>query len=173
MDASAGMLKYAEHRLELLGLIGSSEGKASLHVADLTKPLHFLDDDSVDGILSPLVLHYIRDWAPTLAEFQRVLKSGGWLVLSTHHPATEALRFDVANYFAVEQLEDHWSWVGTVKFFRRPLSAITGALTAAGFVIEELSEPLPDEVFRMEKPEAFERILKHPDFLTIRVTKPR
>lgn len=172
IDASAGMLKYAEHRLGLLGLVGKSEGKAVLRVADLSKPLDFIENDSVDGILSPLVMHYIGDWTATLSEFRRVLKDGGWLVLSTHHPATEALRFDVPNYFAIEQVEDYWKWAGTVKFFRRPLSAITGALSAAGFVIEELSEPLPDEVFRAEKPDAFERILKHPEFLLIRVKKP-
>jgi SAM-dependent methyltransferase len=159
------MIKHAELRLQSVG------GEAELHVQDLSQPLDFLRDGSVDGILAPLVLHYLRDWGPTLKEFLRVLRPEGWFVMSTHHPTTEAMRFDVPNYFAVELLEDYWSWVGTVKFYRRPLSAITGALVSAGFVIETLAEPLPDETFRTEKPDAYQRILKHPDFLMIRAKK--
>ena len=167
IDGSAEMLKHAERRLAELRFLDARPG-ASVRVADLTRPLDFLTDHSVDGIVAPLVLHYIRDWQPTLGEFRRVLKRGGWLVLSTHHPATEATRFDVANYFATEPLQDYWSWVGNVRFFRRPLTAITGALADAGFLLERLVEPTPDEEFRRSKPEAFERLLKHPEFLLIR-----
>ncbi|MDP9177692.1 MAG: methyltransferase domain-containing protein, partial [Gemmatimonadota bacterium] len=131
----------------------------------------FLDDASVDGVLSALVLHYLRDWGPTLAEFRRILKPGGWLLLSTHHPATEAALFDIANYFETEQLEDYWDWVGRVRFYRRPLSAITGALTDAGFVIDKVEEPRPTEWFREEKPDAYARLLKHPQFLIIRARR--
>ena len=173
MDGSAEMAKHAEARLKELGVLdvasrSPAPGRASVRAADLTQPFGFLDDSSVDGILSALVLHYLRDWAPTLAEFRRVLKPAGWLLLSTHHPATEATRFDVANYFETEQLEDYWSWVGTVRFYRRPLSAIIGALTEAGFVIDRLVEPRPTDWFREEKPEAYARLLKHPEFLIVR-----
>ena len=167
VDGSAEMLKHAERRLSQLGFLGTRPG-ASVRVADLMQPLDFLSDHSVDGIIAPLVLHYFRDWRQTLDEFRRVLHRGGWLVLSTHHPATEAARFDVANYFATEPLQDYWSWVGNVRFFRRPLTAITGALADAGFLIERLVEPTPDEEFRRSKPETFEQLLKHPDFLVIR-----
>jgi len=63
--------------------------------------------------------------------------------------------------------------VGNVRFFRRPLTAITGALTDAGFVIEKLLEPLPDEFFRETKPDVFERLLKFPEFILIRARIPR
>ena len=167
IDGSAEMLKHAERRLAELGFLNKSPG-ATARVANLSQPLDFVGDHSVDGIIAPLVLHYIRDWRPTLDEFRRILRRGGWLVLSTHHPATEAARFNVANYFATEPLEDYWSWVGNVRFFRRPLTATTGALADAGFVIERLVEPTPDEEFHRSKPEAFERVLKNPDFLLIR-----
>ena len=162
VDASAEMLKHAERRLRDLS------SHVTLRVADLAQPLDFLDDHSVDGILAPLVMHYIRDWKPTLGEFRRVLQPNGWLVLSTHHPTTEAARFNVANYFVTEPMEDYWSWVGNVRFFRRPLTAITGALSDAGFLIEKLIEPLPDEVFLEIKPDAFEQILKYPEFILFR-----
>ena len=161
IDASAELIKHAEKRL-------ADRESITFRIADLGRPLNFLSDRSVDGIISPLVLHYMKDWSPTMREFRRILKDGGWLVLSTHHPATEAIRFEVANYFETESIEDYWSWVGAVKFFRRPLTAITESITSAGFLIEKLVEPLPDEIFRAEKPDAYERALRNPDFLLIK-----
>src|SRR5688572_28318598 len=173
IDGSVEMAKRAEARLKDLGVLATAPhlahaGQASARVADLTTPFDFLEDATVDGILSALVLHYLRDWGATLAEFRRILKPRGWLLISTHHPATEAPLFDVANYFETEQLEDYWDWVGRVRFYRRPLSGITSALTDAGFVIDKIEEPLPTEWFRQEKPEAYARLLKHPQFLIIR-----
>lgn len=162
IDSSREMLKHAEEKLRDFG------SQVTLRVADLTRPLDFLESGSVDGILAPLVMHYIREWKPTLSEFRRVLRPNGWLLISTHHPTTEAGRFNVANYFVTEPMEDYWHWVGNVRFYRRPLTAIAGAITDAGFVIDKLVEPLPDEVFLELKPEAFEQILKYPDFLMIR-----
>jgi SAM-dependent methyltransferase len=178
VDGSAEMVKHAEQRLMDLGLLDPpsrlpASGRGNVRIADLTQPFDFLDDASVDGILSALVLHYLSEWSATLAEFRRLLKPGGWFLFSTHHPATEAARFDVANYFLTERLEDYWSWVGTVRFYRRPLSAIIGALTDAGFVIDRLTEPRPTDWFREEKPEAYARLLKHPEFLIIRARVAR
>jgi len=97
LDASAEMVKHATRRL-------GDNPNVTVRVADLTQPIDFIGDGDVDGILAPLVLHYFRDWAPTLAEFRRVLKPDGWIVMSTHHPTTEAARFNVANYFVTEAL---------------------------------------------------------------------
>jgi SAM-dependent methyltransferase len=176
IDGSPGMVKHAELRLAEIGALDNvsappAPGRATVRTADLAQPLDFLEDSSVDGILSALVLHYLRDWTSTLAEFRRVLKPSGWLLLSTHHPATEAARFDVANYFEIERLEDYWSWVGTVRFYRRPLSAIIGALTDAEFLIDRVAEPRPTDWFREEKPEAYARLLKHPEFLMVRARR--
>jgi SAM-dependent methyltransferase len=171
MDGSAQMAAHAAERLEACGLLARSAGATgtvSVRVADLGHPLDFLGNSTVDGILSALVMHYLRDWGPTLDEFRRVLKPGGWLLISTHHPATEAERFDTRNYFATEALEDYWSWVGTVRFFRRPLTSIAGALTEAGFVIDRLLEPQPNDAFRETRPESYDRLLRHPEFLIIR-----
>jgi SAM-dependent methyltransferase len=173
IDGSAQMAQHAEQRLADLGLLATNAaspaaGTASVRVADLAEPLTFIADKSVDGILSPLVMHYLRDWTPTLDEFRRVLRPGGWLLLSTHHPSTDAYRFDTTNYFETEAIEDYWSWVGKVRFFRRPLTRITGAITDAGFVIDRLVEPMPTQVFRNMNPASYERILKRPEFLLIR-----
>jgi len=173
IDGSSQMAQHAERRLAEIGILAANAdahrmGTVSVRAADLAQPLTFLDDKSVDGILSPLVMHYLRDWVPTLGEFCRVLKPGGWLLLSTHHPATEADRFHTENYFETEPIEDYWNWLGTVRFFRRPLTRTVGDLTDAGFVIDRLVEPQPTAEFRRTHPDKFARNLKHPEFILIR-----
>ena len=79
-----------------------------------------------------LVLHYLRDWLPTLKEFYRVLRLGGELVFSTHHPFTDLELSKTGDYFALELLTDEWD-VGEVQFYRRPLSSITQAVLRGGF----------------------------------------
>jgi SAM-dependent methyltransferase len=159
IDASTAMVEHARRRL--------AGCEVELRVADLRAPLPFADG-GFDGIMSALVLHYLRDWVPTLAEFRRVLRPGGWLVFSTHHPASDAMLFNPARYLEVEEVEDEWDRVGTVRFYRRPLSRIINDLMDAGFVIERLEEPIPVDAFREAKPEAYARILRQPGFLLIR-----
>lgn len=163
IDESAAMVEHARRRL--------AGRDVELRVADLRAPLPFADG-SFDGIVSALVLHYLRDWAPTLAEFRRVLRPGGWLAFSTHHPAAEARYFDVERYLEVEPLEDTWDRVGTVRFYRRPVSRIVNDLADAGFAMERMVEPLPTEAFRQERPDAYRRMLRQPNFLMIRA-RPR
>jgi SAM-dependent methyltransferase len=77
LDKSAGLLAIARQRL------GAG---VALHEADLAEPLPF-PPVSFDAVLASLVMHYLQDWGPTLAEFRRVLVPGGRLVVSTHHPS--------------------------------------------------------------------------------------
>jgi SAM-dependent methyltransferase len=158
LDESAQMVRHARAR------VGDA---AELRVHDLSRPLAFADDASYDGILSPLTLHYLRDWSTPLAEFRRILKPGGWLLFSTHHPAADAALFQPERYLDVERVDDEWKWVGTVRFYRRPLCEIINPLAQAGFTIERLVEPIPTDEFRQAKPEAYARILRQPSFLII------
>ncbi|MGW2223105.1 class I SAM-dependent methyltransferase, partial [Nonomuraea sp. NPDC001684] len=64
VDASAGMLEMARRRLG---------PEADLRVADLAGPLPF-PDDAFDDVIASLVLHYLEDWGPALAELRRVLR---------------------------------------------------------------------------------------------------
>lgn len=167
VDASAAMVEHTRSRLAPLGVLHPG-GRAQVRVADLAQSLTFADDESFDGIVSPLVLHYLRDWGPTLAEFRRVLRPDGWLVFSTSNPQTEVVRMDIADYFAIERIDEMWPWLGRVVYYRRPLTAIIDALADAGFVVERLVEPRPTDAFREAKPEAYARILRHPEFILIR-----
>ncbi|HEV3049571.1 MAG TPA: class I SAM-dependent methyltransferase [Longimicrobium sp.] len=158
IDQSGEMIRHARARL------GDA---AELRVHDLSHPLAFAQDASYDGILSPLTLHYLRDWSTPLAEFRRILKPGGWLLFSTHHPAADAALFQPERYLDVEPVEDEWKWVGTVRFYRRPLCEIINPLAQARFAIERLVEPIPTDEFRQAKPEAYARVLRQPNFLII------
>jgi SAM-dependent methyltransferase len=166
IDASAPMLNHARRRIAARGEDASS--RAEFHVADLAHPLAFSGDASYDGIVSGLVMHYLRDWSTPMREFRRVLKPRGFLLFSTHHPAADALRLkEGEGYFDVVQEEDYWKRLGRVLFYRRPLSAIADALADAGFGIERLIEPRPTEEFRQARPDAYPQLLRMPEFLIV------
>lgn len=172
IDASAVMVEHAKNRLASQ-LTSDPHGRLTIQHADLMDPLPF-DDARFEGVVSALVLHYIADWRPTLREFARVLKPGGWLLFSTHHPATEMVRFAPNDYFKVEHVVDTWKWLGQVEFYRRPLTEISSSLFDAGFVIERMIEPVPTDEFRRLKPESYDDLMRQPEFLIVlaRSTKP-
>ncbi|WP_406698902.1 class I SAM-dependent methyltransferase [Singulisphaera sp. Ch08] len=159
MDASSTMAAYTQTR------VGD---RAAVHVADLADPLRFATDSQFDVIVAPLVLHYLPVLAPTFQEFHRVLRPGGHLVFSTHHPGSEAERLGAISYFETEQVEETWDDVGQVRFYRRPLSDIFEALATAGFLTEQVVEPRPSAALRTADPAAYKRLLQRPAFLLVR-----
>jgi SAM-dependent methyltransferase len=138
IDKSDGMLRLARQRLG---------DDADLQVADLARPLPF-PDDTFDDVTASLVLHYLEDWGPTLAELKRVLKPGGRLIVSVDHPfAMNMLHRESGlepDYFATYNYTDEWTVGGEtalLRFWTRPLHAMTDAFTTAGFRISVISEP--------------------------------
>jgi SAM-dependent methyltransferase len=138
VDASAGMLEQARQRLG---------ADADLRVVDLAGPLPF-PNEAFDDVIASLVLHYLEDWGPTLAELRRVLRPGGRLLISVHHPFGITLMQHMAGekfkYFETCSRTDEWTRGGQtvqMRFWDRPLHAMTEAFTAAGFRISVISEP--------------------------------
>jgi SAM-dependent methyltransferase len=139
-DKSAGMIELARRRLG---------DDADLQVADLGSPLPF-PDDAFDDVTASLVLHYLEDWGPTLAELRRVLKPGGRLIVSVEHPFAITLMHREAgrraDYFATTNRTEEWAMDGQtalMSFWDRPLHAMTDAFAKAGFRIAVISEPEP------------------------------
>ena len=195
LDAGCGPGLYAEELLgrgaELVAVDVTPEmvecararvgDRASFHVADLSQPLSFAGDAEFDGIVSPLVLDYIDDWDAVFAEFARVLKPGGWLVYSHSHPMSDylLLRDKVQSdprYFERERFAMHWSGFGVpkplVETNRRPLAQMLNPLVRAGFLLEELLEPLPEASVEQSNPALFESLSREPCFLCVRARKP-
>jgi len=150
-------------------------GRAEFNVADVGRPMPFLADESFDLVTASLVLHYLRDWAVPLREFHRILRPGGALLISTHHPTMDvAISDPPAPYFDLTLLTDTWHKGGRdleVRYYRRPLSAVVDALADAGFLIEWIPEPRPDPAAFAGRPGLYERISAGPWFLFIRAVK--
>jgi SAM-dependent methyltransferase len=160
-DASSAMVELARARLSSLG-----PDRATVLTADLTRPLP-LPSGSYDGIVSSLVLHYLRDWDGALRELRRILRLDGWLLFSVGHPADDAVRLETKRYMATEWVEDYWKWAGRVCFYRRPLSAILNPVMAAGYRLVRVVEPGPTSAFREVRPDAYARLLERPAFLIV------
>ncbi len=164
LDASPRMIARARDR----GLTG-----ATFAVADLGAPLD-LADASFDVAVASLVLHYLRDWVAPLRELRRVLRPGGILVCSTHHPASDVELSASGDYFATELIHDRWEKGGEtfdVRYWRRPLHAILRAFAQAGFDLERLDEPMPVAACRDRHPEAWAQLTTRPAFLFLRLRR--
>lgn len=165
MDVSGEMVSLTRDRVG---------GRARVLVADLSEPLTFAADASADLVVASLVLHYLADWAGPLAEFHRVLAPRGAVVFSTHHPAMDWQLHSPEDYFAVKQVTEAWTKDGTsfdVTFWRRPLTAMTSAISEAGFVIDRLIEPEPAAELARRDPQNDEKIRTSPRFLFFRLVK--
>jgi SAM-dependent methyltransferase len=167
IDASAGMLALARRRLG---------DEAALHVVDLRDHLPFADG-AFDDVVASLVLHYLEDWGPTLAELRRVLRPGGRLIASVDHPfVAYAFQDPRPDYFATTSYTFDWALNGqsaSMRFWRRPLHAMIDAFTTAGFRLSAISEPQPDPAARELFPDGFPDLSTKPNFLFFVVEVPR
>jgi SAM-dependent methyltransferase len=165
-DANGKMVALARERLG---------DKAQVVQADLGQPLEFLAGESFDVIVSPLVMDYVRDWGGVFREFHRVLRPGGWLVFSIEHPLVKYTNHrETSNYFEVERVEYEWRGFGQpvrVPSYRRPISQVFNPLIEAGFVLDQVLEPVPTEEFRQAAPEDYAELIRSPGFMCIRAVK--
>jgi ubiquinone/menaquinone biosynthesis C-methylase UbiE len=159
-DVSAAMLGIARSR------IGDA---AELHHHDVAEPLTFLEDASVDLVVASLVFHYLRDWAEPLRELHRVLRPTGSVVMSIHHPAWDWRNHSPDDYFALLQVSEVWVQPHRVTFWRRPLSAVTGAVNEAGFLIDRLIEASPVPELEFRDPNAYRELTTGPFFMHLRL----
>jgi SAM-dependent methyltransferase len=112
-------------------------------------------------------MHYLHDWVEPLRELHRVLRPGGQLLISTHHPADDIGLSATGNYFDTELIRDRWR-IGAkqfeVNFWRRPLTDMFAAFEQAGFGVLTFIEPQPLAECRELSPEAWEVLTTRPAF---------
>jgi SAM-dependent methyltransferase len=166
-DASASMVHLAQKK-HIHG--------ASFRVADLSRPLDFLADESVDLAVASLVMHYLHDWLEPLRELRRVLVPGGQLIFSTHHPAQDVELSSSGNYFETELLHEQWDLDGEafdVHFWRRPLTDMFAAFEQAGFTVLTFLEPQPLPECREKFPRVWQSLTTRPAFAFFKLTPTR
>ena len=169
IDISPKMLRLARER------VGS---RADFHLADMTKPMRFLESGVFDVVISPLAIPYVRNLTHLFKEFYRLLRKPGVLVFSDGHPFGDYLFFKkrrkVKNYFDTELVGCFWRGFGIRVFvpgYRRPLNALFNPLIEAGFRIDRIVEPLPTERFKKADPTAYKKLLRMPAFICVRAVK--
>jgi SAM-dependent methyltransferase len=167
IDISPAMIEAARQRF------GDSIG---FEVADFGQRLPF-DDDSFDGILSSLALHYVKELAVPIAEFARVLRSSGWLVVTLDHPAAVYPGRPGGSYFEAEVITETWCKAGVSveqSFWRHPLEEVVNAFADNGFLIERIAEAKVDDEARARFPLESATIEGHPSFIAFKaVPDPR
>jgi SAM-dependent methyltransferase len=167
LDKSERMVAHARRRVD---------GRARVEVADLRRPLSMVDTQSMDLVSASLVLHYLHDWRGVIGEVHRVLRPGGALVMSVHHPITGWFRSDRADYHRVELIAEKWNLDGvetTAHMWRRPISAVFSPLLSQGLVIDVVHEPEPRFDDRAVADGTMRQALNSsPVFLYIRARRP-
>jgi SAM-dependent methyltransferase len=109
-----------------------------------------LPDDCADLVTVFMALHDMDELTGPIREAARLLSAGGRLCLAVPHPFAEMERErpDAPGYYTHYRYVDVVERGGvkmTFESWRRPLSAYTEVLEQAGFVIEAMREPVPDE----------------------------
>jgi len=143
--------------------------KARFFCADIGQPMPFLESASFDCVICSLVIDYVKDWAPLLEELYRVMKQGGRVVMSTHHPFAIYQHFQQYGYFEFRFIEDIWG-LGSDRPFKthyyiRPLNEVLRPIIRSKFKIISIDEPLPSERCRKISPGTYERLSERPAFL--------
>ena len=166
VDASPNMIRLAEKRLS---------GRAKFQVADLQKPLDFLEDVTFDLVISPLGMDYVQDWSIPFMEFHRILRPGGYFVFSVQHPFSSFTYYGTENYFATERVGCDWKGFGEKPVYmpdiRRPLEDMLNPVIEAGFRLDKILEPKVTEELKEADPKHYEELSKQPVFLCIRARK--
>lgn len=166
LDANPNMVALARTRLG---------DQVPVFQASLEAPLTFLEDESFNIIVAPLVMDYIRDWRAPFGEFRRILMPNGLLVFSMEHPLIKYIDHQSeCNYFQVERVTYTWRGFGDpveVPSYRRSLADIFNPLIENGFTLDTVLEPLPTEEFKLHAPEDYAKLTREPGFLCVRAVR--
>ncbi|MBS0350081.1 MAG: class I SAM-dependent methyltransferase [Proteobacteria bacterium] len=147
------------------------QNHAQVIQANLEEPLEFLASESFDVILAPLVIHYVKDWFALMKELARLLKKNGLFIFSTHQPHQTYHIFKLENYFHPQIIQDYWpSLKATVQYYHHTLHDLTESLYQAGFLIERMIEPLPEEGMKQDT-KMYPLLTTRPWFLFVRAIK--
>ncbi|QIW16672.1 hypothetical protein A4G20_10210 [Pasteurellaceae bacterium RH1A] len=154
LDLSAQMLQEAEREFANLGFNPTAY---SLHQLPMEALLE-LPHSEFDVITSSFAFHYVADFPKLLADIKAKLKPQGWLIFSQEHPivtchkeedgdrwekgVNKAQRaYRLRSYREEGERRRNWFQQG-FKTYHRTTATLLNQLIAAGFVIEQVEEPM-------------------------------
>ncbi|MDG3086457.1 class I SAM-dependent methyltransferase [Vibrio hannami] len=176
LEQSANKVTCLDLSANMVALTKESLGNnVEAYVQDISEGLPKESDSSADVVICPLVLHYIKELKPVFEDVFRVLKPGGYMVFSTHHPFVDFEYSTSGNYFECEHVNDEWNTIGTpvkVSFYRRSLTELCEAITSSGLVISRLNEGKVNEQVKKMCESTYQRLKNNPNFLFVRCEKP-
>jgi SAM-dependent methyltransferase len=181
LDVACGEGRVARvlrrHGYDVIGIEGSAALAAAARQADEGFEVIVGDaaampfeDSRFDLAVASLCLMNMDDPRAVVAEIARVLKPGGRLCCSLLHPLRTATHAGEAGYFRARRYTETIAGEGAtleLNDTHRPLGAYTDALWSAGFAIERLVEPLPDDDHVRDFPSAAQW-RQRPGFLHMR-----
>lgn len=175
LEQGAANLTCVDLSREMTELVKREQGnRIKAYVQDLSQGLPQEADSSADVIVCPLVMHYIKELEPVFKDIYRVLKQGGYIVFSTHHPFADFECSVTGNYFERERITEQWNTVGEpveVSFYRRSLTEISDAVTSSGLTITQISEGKIDERAKEISPDTYQHLARNPNFIFFRCEK--
>jgi len=138
-------------------------------------------EEQFDLAYSSLAFHYIEDLPKLFAEIYRHLVPGGILLFSQEHPLNTTdgyfnrdeegrpCSYTLFDYNVPGKRTVTW-FVDGVEKYHRPMGHILTALAHAGFVIEEVCEPIAEDWALAKRPALVKEEIK-PCFLIVRARK--
>ena len=147
--------------------------------------LPVLADSYVYSNEQALNIYYeCEDFDGVIKNIYELLNQGGVFVFSQENPLCtchsggdrwtrdekgKKLHMNLSNYGVEGERESVW-FVDNVQKYHRTFSTIVNSLIAAGFTVEKMIEPLPDEEL-LEKYPDYADLFHKPDFLLIKSRK--
>jgi SAM-dependent methyltransferase len=176
----------------LIDIAKHSFPQASFSVSSMEERQPF-EDGFFDFIYSSLTLHHSDDWKGILTEMRRLLRPGGRMLISTHHPVkwgsevTRGVDQDSfvmgyvrpksgepivqGDYLGTRRIKDTWFGDMDVEYYHRPMSAIVRDIVSSGLVIRDLVEPSPIKEAENEQPGFWAIHSKIPLFMIFELQK--
>ena len=140
--------------------------------------------EKFDVAISSLAFHYVENFGAVVSDIYRLLNDGGVFVFSQENPINTChsggdrwtrdenghkLYMNLKNYSVEGKRESTWFVDNVVKYHRR-FSTVVNNLADAGFIIEKMEEPLPNDEILEKYPE-YADLFHKPDFLIVRARK--
>jgi glycosyltransferase involved in cell wall biosynthesis/ubiquinone/menaquinone biosynthesis C-methylase UbiE len=119
----------------MLARLGAKYPGAEVHKLD-GYPLADTPDGSCDLVISTLTLGYLADPDAALAEWCRILKSGGDMIITDFHPQIAA---DGTRSFR------HQGRTVAIRHYIHPIAALRAAAARRGLVVQRFEEELVDD----------------------------